>query len=544
MWMLGFACSSLPPSAEESNPHAPLALALVEEDRGEAVRFEGNREAAIPPMCYTRTGGTSNPCWVCHTAGTPPQPWIDHHLQLEYAFSEVGAENHWENLFEDRTARIAAISDEDILAYIRHDNYAELRAHLAANPERRLTGWSPDLDLAAGFDAEGFANDGSGWRALRYKPFLGSFWPTNGNTDDAYVRLPSKFRPSRELYQLNLALLEAAVTLDPRLPPGGTFVREVEPVSEVLAGFDLDGDGTLEPLVTEIRALPPTYVGPAADEPLRRYAYPKNTEFAHSVRYVDPDAPNLLSARMKELRYSRNVRAASAEGRGTRFDDELEERSRGLLPQYGGSSLSGLRGLYGWMLQGWIEDPQGRLRLQTYEEHRFCMGCHGAIGVTVDATFSLPRKLPGAEGWRPQDLRGIPDVPQAGHAEPEYLEYFRRNRGADELRGNDEMLARYFREEAGLQEVIADEVRKAAAGGSEDLAWLLTPSRERALLLNKAYRVTVLDQDFRHGRDAVVTPMVNVHRSIENGDTENGGTGLFFSDGVLALDWASGAGSR
>ena len=62
----------------------------------------------------------------------------------------------------------------------------------------------------------------------------------------------------------------------------------------------------------------------------------------------------------------------------------------------------------GWQLQGFIEDAEGRLRLQSDEEHRVCMGCHDGIGVTVDQTFSFPRTLPGAEGWRYQDLRGIP----------------------------------------------------------------------------------------------------------------------------------------
>ncbi len=38
----------------------------------------------------------------------------------------------------------------------------------------------------------------------------------------------------------------------------------------------------------------------------------------------------------------------------------------------------------------------------------------------------------------------MPDVPQAGHAEPEVLTYLRRARGADDYRGNAEMLARFF----------------------------------------------------------------------------------------------------
>jgi hypothetical protein len=57
----------------------------------------------------------------------------------------------------------------------------------------------------------------------------------------------------------------------------------------------------------------------------------------------------------------------------------------------------GLLNDFGWQLQGFIEDAEGRLRLQTQEEHLFCMGCHSNIGVTVDQTFSFPRKVPGKE---------------------------------------------------------------------------------------------------------------------------------------------------
>ncbi|MBX2798598.1 MAG: hypothetical protein KTR31_13035 [Myxococcales bacterium] len=526
-------------SADVAVTHAPpvgydpLARALAE--AGEAVKRQGNREAAIPAMCYTRTAGTSNPCWVCHTRGTPPVPWDDRSLQHEYAFSDVALTNAWSNLFEDRTARIAAISDAEILDYIRVDNYTPLKEALEDRDD--FAGYRPDLDLSQGFDDEGFAKDGSGWRALRYKPFLGTFWPTNGNTDDVFVRLPEAFRGSRELYKINLALVEAAVALNPRDVHWETAVREVEPISERVAGVDLDGDGALEDRVTSIRGLPSHFVGEAAPIAVEPFVYPQDIEFLHSVRYVDPDAPDLLSARMKELRYSRNRLRLEKDRRYLLVEKETEDREQGLLPVYAGSALSGLRGIHAWILQGYIEDEDGWLRLQTHEEHRFCMGCHGAIGVSVDGTFTMPRKVPGAEGWRPQDLRGIPDVPQAGHAEPEYLTYFLRNRGADELRENTEMLERFFTEVDGLQVVVQADVRQAAPGGSADLAWLLTPSRRRALDLAKAYRTIVMDQDFHHGRDANLAVASNVHRTIHNGATENDATGLTFEDGALALSW-------
>src|SRR5262245_47548541 len=60
-----------------------------------------NMEAAVPPMCYTATGGTSNPCWVCHTQGQGRTFFDDGDLQESYAFSDTARTNHWTNLFVD-----------------------------------------------------------------------------------------------------------------------------------------------------------------------------------------------------------------------------------------------------------------------------------------------------------------------------------------------------------------------------------------------------------------------------------------------------------
>lgn len=95
------------------------------------------------------------------------------------------------------------------------------------------------------------------------------------------------------------------------------------------------------------------------------------------------------------------------------------------------------------------------------------------------------------------------------------------------------MLARFF-----PGGVLAEaEVRRAARGGDRDLAWLLTPSRARALALAKAYLAVVREQSFVLGRDAVLAPATRVHRRIEgNGETELGAAGLVFTDGTLFLD--------
>jgi hypothetical protein len=127
----------------------------------------------------------------------------------------------------------------------------------------------------------------------------------------------------------------------------------------------------------------------------------------------------------------------------------------------------------------------------------------------------------------------LKDVPQAGHKEPEALTYLRRVGGGDEFRANDEMLARFF--PAGRLDEAA--VRRAAAGGDRDLAWLLAPSRARALALAKVYREIVREQSFERGRDALLLPAVNVHKKIENGDTDLAKSGKIFRDGRLWLDW-------
>ncbi len=488
-----------------------------------------NLEAGIPPPCYTATGPDSNPCWTCHTDSQAPNGMADWRLQQAYAFSEVGMDNRWSNLFVDRRAAIAAERDQDILEYVRVDNYGPLRAALAQRADYH--GYRPDLDLARGFDEHGLARDGSGWRSYRYKPFPGAFWPTNGSAGDAFIRLPLEFRGARDgalstaIYRANLAILEASLASDPRTPDAA-IVRAIEALDERALGVDLDGDGRLSPETGVLRGLPAQYLGGAADVPVRRGLYPEGTEFLHSVRYLDPDSPGLIAARMKELRYMKKVQALDRWAMQAAYTAEQDARDEGKLPRARGSAELGLRGDLGWQLQGFIEDAEGRLRLQSDEEHRFCMGCHDGIGVTADQTFSFPRKLPGAAGWRYQDLRGIPDAPQVGHEEGEILTYFRRVGAGDELRANTELLARYF---------PGGRLDEAAVRAAVDLAELLTPSRARALALDKAYRAIVREQSFTRGRDAVLAPAVHVHAHIDPETTPTAGAAHL--DGRLQLRW-------
>ncbi|MEZ4731048.1 MAG: hypothetical protein R3E79_28340 [Caldilineaceae bacterium] len=495
-----------------------------------------NFEAGVPPQCYTKTDGIANPCWTCHVGAQGMNFQNDGALQEEYAFSDAALTNHWDNLYVDRSAAIAATSDAEMMDYIRTDNYTPLRKALEKVPNYR--GYIPDLDFTQGFDEEGFAVDGSGWRAIRYKPFLGTFWPTNGSTDDVFVRLPAIFRtdtqgnPSRAIYKINLAIVEAAIATDPTKRTAQS-ARKVEPINEVVAGLDLDGDGKVSEQTTWIRGLPTHYVGAASTVRVMRYAYPKNIEFLHTVRYIDMDNPALLSTRMKEVRYSRKTMMLDRWALLRTYEREFNEKDEGQLPVYTGSPLVGLRNSFGWQLQGYIEDDHGRLRLQTEEEHRFCMGCHSAVGVTVDQTFTLARKVPGADGWGHQYLTGIPDVPQLGHDQPEIFTYLQRVTGGDEFRANDELLERFF------PGGVLDEktVLRAAPGGDQDISFLIAPSRERAALLNKAYMALVKEQRFELGRDAILKPPANVHAFIENGDTALSQTGRVYTDGTLWLDW-------
>lgn len=482
-----------------AEPYDPLALARTTNKQ------IPHSEAGIPPQCYTKTEGTSNPCWTCHTGTLHPNDMNDWTLQVSYAFSDEGTINHWTNLFEDRSRVMASISDTDVLAYVRADNYAVLRA--AMTQAEKFPGYRPDLDFAAGFGEDGFARDGSGWRAFRYKPFPGTFWPTNGSTDDVLIRLPKEFQTRGGAFDLatyreNLALLERSIASNPER-----------------------SDHEL--------GLPTHYSGDASEVPLFRRLFPSGTEFLHSVRYIDPDAPNLIATRMKELRYSKKTAFLDPSQLLSVYEHEHEERDKGLLPVFQGDALSGLRNDHGWLLQAYIEDEKGRLRLQTHQEQLACMGCHSNLGVTVDTTFSFARKLPGKAGWAYQDLRGMKDAPQIGHQEPEFLTYLRRVGAGDEFRANDELIARF----APGGHIDAPEVRRAAPGGDQDLAWLLSPSRERALDLNRAYMALVREQDFERGRDAPLAPPKNVFAYIEEESTGLVEKNRVYKDGRLHLAW-------
>jgi hypothetical protein len=470
-----------------------------------------NKEAVIPPQCYTKHEGQHNPCMICHqnyAYKSRPNYMYDAGLQSAYEFSEYGFTNRWENLFEDRRERIDAISDSEIVGYINEDNYTPLIKNLELS--ENWEGPIPKIDnLHLGpeaFDDDGFAKDGSFWVAFNYKPLPSTFWPTNGSTDDVMIRLPSDFREtscaegntSKDTYVANLALLEISFQELERV--------SVPSIDESLICADVNADGIISNNVVEVVAQE-YYFGKASQVEVAHMLYPQGTEFIHSVRYVGVDDNKGITVppRMKELRYMVKTHFRSDAWLESAYGNEQQEKVDGLLPKYV-YRPEGSANEFGWNLLGFIEDEEGRLRVQNREETQFCMGCHTTVGSTIDQTFAFARKVTGAAGWGYINTRGMADAPSKAWEDNEILEYLRAVGGGDEFRQNDEMLDKWFNPDGTVRE---DAVRAA------DVYTLISPSRERALALNKAYKTIVDDQDFHHGRDANLKPAVNVYREVD-----------------------------
>jgi len=470
-----------------------------------------NKEAVIPPQCYTKHEGQHNPCMVCHqsyTFNSRPNAMSDGNLQTAYDFSDYGFKNHWQNLFEDRTDRIEKISDSKVKTYISEDNYTPLIEDLKASA---WAGVIPEIENlqkgALAFDEYGFAIDGSQWVAFNYKPMPSTFWPTNGSTDDVMIRLPIEFRTSncinmidnKDVYIANLGLLELAIQ--------GRDAVTIPRVDERNICDDINGDGEITNNVSRMIKRK-NYFGNASDVVVRDMLYPQGTEFLHSVRYVGVNLHGdiYIPERMKELRYMVKTNDFDQLSLSSMYGNEQQEKIDGNLPTYN-YKKTGSANEFGWKLLGFIEDQQGRLRIQNREETMFCMGCHKTIGTTIDQTFSFPRKVSGVNGWGYINLKGMIDAPNIiGSTDGEILNYLKAVGGGDEFRQNDEMISRWFSTDG---EVLEDKINMA------DVYELITPSPERALKLNKAYWTIVLDQDFNHGRDANITPARNVYESID-----------------------------
>lgn len=539
----GWGWFALPPATASEAPDEIVDI---------RARSLNNPLAYLTSQCFTQTRDAAdrvhNPCFSCHHPSHEANYIDDGDIQLGYNFPGLpGGEldNPWVNLFKDRTAAVAGIGDAAMLAYVRQDNYrggdgAPLLARTLsqsfpvvwdANGNGRWDGYLPDA--AFNFDADGFDRQAggsyTGWRAFAYAPFLGTFWPTNGSTDDVLIRLAPAFwqteqgQPDLTVYKTNLAIVTAMIQR--RDVPLET------PVDEAVLNVDLDKDGRLAAATlirydwAPLQGRVMSYVGRARLEQaagklhLAAGLFPEGTEFLHSVRYLDLDGQGgvRLSPRFKELRYA--IKKSWHSYSDLKEMALKEVREKAVNPertrQFTGNAETGLSNGQGWIYQGFIEDRRGRLRPQTYEETVFCIGCHSGIGATTDGVFAFPRKFTesvyqgGWYHWTQKSLAGTPE-PLRRDGKPEYAHYLAQNGAADEFRENREAIQRFFDSGGKLKPGAAGQLRN-------DISTLLIPSQERAMILNKAYKTIVDEQSYALGRDATVKPAENVHRRVAIG---------------------------
>jgi len=501
-----------------------------------------NEAAYIPPMCYTKTedeaGKVHNPCFSCHTKSVAPNYVNDGDFQALYPIAGFAHKNRWTNLFVDRQKQINAISDEEILQYVNQSNYLDKQGNIIL--KEKIThhlpkkwdifdtgewyGYIPDCYF--NFDNEGFDKDPknnvpTGWRAFIYTPFLGTFWPTNGSTDDVIIRLPKTFREdeqgkySKEIYKMNLSILESLI------------LRKdiaIESTDEKELGYDLNGNGIFD-MANHIAFDPDTihfvgFAGKLQEEQKIHVVpglFPVGTEFLHSVRYITiEDGKNVtMAAHMKELRYG--IKYYWFSPQELKETAELEAIEKDDYPNrlrtFSGNIQIGIDNAQGWYYQGFIEDNKGDLRPQTFEETVYCIGCHSGLGATTDGVFAFPRKLSGKNtfqfGWaHALQMKGktIPE-PKRTDGRYEYSYYLKHNHAGDEFRENDEVIKKFFNTDGSLKQNMLDQLHK-------DMSILIYPSAKRALELDKAYRIIVKEQSFVKGRDATSKPVKNVLRKV------------------------------
>jgi hypothetical protein len=524
--------------ANESNEDTSTASYLKNIAQTNRISFHkiiNTRGAYIPSMCYTKTLDENdeviNPCYSCHTNGTIPNFKNDSNLQQELVFPPEMLTNPYSNLFQDHSEKIAAQSDKEILDYVRQSNYIKnQQIVLAKKLPIDWPGYRPDSYF--NFDSDGFDRTPEGgyslWRAFRYYPFPGTFWPTNGSADDVLIRLDAAFSKNLkaefdlQTYIINLAIVESLVKQK--------TIQLKTIIDEKKYQQDLNQNGKLDN--AKIITFPPkSYIGYAAIMQqkgvvhLAAGLYPENTEFLHSVRYLDwdEDAKSVtLAARMKELRYSKKYQWMTYSELNTDanmefWDAQTSDNDDPPLVLFRGDASSGMHTTNGWTLQGFIEDKSGQLRPQTREESLYCMGCHSGIGATTDASFAMPRKLQGAKydfGWQHWSQAGLKGIAEAkvdyknNSDQYEYSFYLQNNHSANEFATNQEVKNKFFNDDGSANKKLFSMLH-------DDISILLLPTKKRAIELNKAYRVTVQKQSFIYGREGNSKPLENVHKKIK-----------------------------
>lgn len=444
--LLLLACAEKESIAPVPSAHDTRPAVVAVSSAARAHLALDNPYAQIPPQCYVKTrragGSVNNTCAACHRASLEPNFVNDAELQLEYALPTPALRNPYTNLLASQVRAAASPPDDEVLAYVRRENYRGPTPAAADAAGRALDdsdpGYTPDAYFR--FDERAFDRDPSGnptgWRAFAYEPLPGGFGPEFGSFGDVLIRLPNAFRETRagaydeETYAVNLALVEALIRRSD---------VAIEPVDERRHGQDLNGDGALGRAsgvrfrFDRLAANNLCYVGRAGVDCVPEKApapglYPEGTEFLHSLRYLDVTPQGVApAARMKELRYARKVRALSyAELRNEAAHEAKEREQRPDRPrQLLGDELRGVSNGQGWIYRGFIEDARGELRSQSMEEHLTCVGCHGGVGATTDSSFALPRKIKGKAaryGWVHQlsrersALSGAPVLPTRARA--------------------------------------------------------------------------------------------------------------------------------
>ena len=383
-----------------------------------------NEDPAIPAQCWIETGyGTQNACKYCHTNyladlkhGNAFPIGED---QILYSFPSPNLNRvNWKNLthpqqilqrLKEENISAPQPEDEENLSYIRSDNWS--KTFKKARPGKDMS-WDnrsqkgeplqlfPALDPQHLFpykddptdknthgyiDKEGFVKDQNdqytGWRAVNFFPYA-IFTPLTGSVSGIYIRLPRAFMSLEgkidiSIYKKNLDLLEKNI--------------KNLPVQES------------------------TYFGNARKVKMTRGFYPRGTEFAHPLHYVDLNAdgqqgqavdgvvnnqgnayefPGTRSKRIKEVRYMYKWKDVGIDEIG---DVETEDE---YLKVIGREGQGWIDNKAGWIIAAYIENREGNLRPQTTEELLQCLGCHSSVGVTIDAVWSFQRKLPGALGWQ------------------------------------------------------------------------------------------------------------------------------------------------
>ncbi|MEJ5172853.1 MAG: hypothetical protein WHT47_03990, partial [Hydrogenothermaceae bacterium] len=432
-------------------------------------------------------------------------------------------------LFTDISSELSKISDQMVMEYVRQSNYFDKKGEIALKGSlpKDWQGYVPDCYFnfdSQGFDINPFTKQYTGWRAFQYYPFLGTFWPTNGSTDDVLIRLPAEFRQDEngkfnlDIYRTNLAILEVLVKQK------DTVFDET--FDEKLAGIDLNNDGKLTHTNT-IKFRPDLpYAGMAGKLLKERKIYlepglfPQGTEFLHTVRYINWDDKNnipKLSPRIKEVRYAYKEEWFSSMELQSMLWRKMEERhpSKSTNPEpqleaFAGDFEKGMKNIFGWRYSGFIEDKNGNLRPQTNEETTYCMGCHDTIGATTDSTFSFVRKFSWGY-WKETGLKGIPE-PVVEYKKfgkvGEYSFYLKNNKSANEFRNNQEVIEKFFNPDGSLKQDMVEKLKT-------DISVLLYPSKERAIHLNKSYMVMVKRQGYIFGREQIGNLEKVVHKELE-----------------------------